>query len=53
MKLGFVSTILPELNFEKLVDYAAAPKCEFVIEVCCLPEFFTASELRIPDPPGG
>ena len=36
MELGFVSAILPELNFEELVDYAAdcGYKC---IEVCCWP----------------
>jgi sugar phosphate isomerase/epimerase len=36
MKLGFVSAILPELEFEALVDYAAS--CGYAsLEVCCWP----------------
>ena len=36
MKLGFVSAILPELNFEQVVDHAAA--CGYrCVEICCWP----------------
>lgn len=36
MKLGFVSAILPELSFEKLIDYAA--ECGYkCVEICCWP----------------
>lgn len=37
MKLGFVSAILGELNFEELVDFAAENELE-CIEVCCWPK---------------
>jgi sugar phosphate isomerase/epimerase len=37
MKLGLVSAILPDLNFEEMIDYAAGAgfKC---VEVCCWPK---------------
>jgi sugar phosphate isomerase/epimerase len=36
MKLGFVSAILPEFSFEKLIDYASLSGFA-CIEVCCWP----------------
>jgi len=36
MKLGFVSAILPEYSFEKLIDFAADAGAECV-EACCWP----------------